>query len=61
MTGLLVGLLLGVGLFLIWWSCWVPEPGPARTGGRSSPLGRLGDDIVQAGFRGLGVRTLLVG
>lgn len=60
MTGLLLGLLLGLGLFLIWWSCWVPEArragGPTRVG----PLDRLSDEVVQAGFTGLSVRTLLV-
>jgi tight adherence protein B len=58
MTGLLLGLLLGVGLFLIWWSCWVPTPGTLRTR-PPGPLARLSDEVVQAGFAGLSVRTLL--
>ncbi len=59
MNGLLVGLTLGVGLFLVWWSCWVPVPGdgPRR---RPAALRRLSDEVVQAGFAGLTVRTLLV-
>ncbi|WP_299442609.1 type II secretion system F family protein [uncultured Phycicoccus sp.] len=59
MNGLLVGLTLGVGLFLVWWSCWVPLPGdgPRR---RPAALRRLSDEVVQAGFVGLTVRTLLV-
>ena len=59
MTGLLLGLLLGLGLFLIWWSFWVPAPRGPRTAKRIGPLGRLSDEIVQAGFAGLSVRTLL--
>ena len=58
MTGLLLGLLLGLGLFLIWWSCWVPGARLPRRR-RAGPLDRLSDEIVQAGFAGLSVRTLL--
>ena len=58
MTGLLLGLMLGVGLFLIWWSCWVPTPGTSRRR-PPGPLARLSDEVVQAGFAGLSVRTLL--
>lgn len=60
MTGLLVGLTLGVGLFLIWWSCWVPEPGGGSPPRQPAPVRRLSDEVVQAGFAGLTVRTLLV-
>jgi tight adherence protein B len=59
MTGLLLGLLLGIGLFLIWWSCWVPTPRDAQKVRHIGPLVRLSDEIVQAGFAGLSVRTLL--
>lgn len=59
MIGLLLGLVLGVGLFLVWWSCWVPAPRPPATTTRRGPLDRLSDEIVQAGFAGLSVRTLL--
>ena len=59
MTGLLLGLLLGLGLFLVWWSCWVPTEPPVPGAARSGPLDRLSDEIVQAGFLGLSVRTLL--
>jgi tight adherence protein B len=57
-TGLLLGLTLGVGLFLVWWSCWVPAPRPARSR-RPGPWARFGDELVQAGFAGLSPRTLL--
>ena len=59
MTGVLLGLLLGVGLFLVWWSCWVPSERPAPRAQRPGPFDRLSDEIVQAGFAGLSVRTLL--
>ncbi len=52
MTGLLLGLLLGLGLFLVWWSCWVPPERPVRRAHRAGPLDRLSDEIVQAGFAG---------
>ena len=61
MTGLLLGLLLGLGLFLVWWSCWVPAERPVPRAHRAGPLDRLSDEIVQAGFQGLSVRTLLSG
>ena len=59
MTGLLLGLLLGAGLFLIWWSCWEVEPSPesADTGPRW--LRRIGDDIAEAGYEALSTRMLL--
>ncbi len=58
---MLLGLLLGLGLFLVWWSCWVPAPPTRSSRRRSGPLDRLSDEIVQAGFAGLSVRTLLAG
>ena len=58
MSGPLLGLTLGVGLFLVWWSCWVPSPRPVATRA-PGPLTRLSDEVVQAGFAGLSVRTLL--
>lgn len=59
MTGLAIGLAAGVGLFLIWWSCWVPTPRPVRPARPPGPVARLADEIVQAGFAGLTVRSLL--
>lgn len=48
--GRLVGLLLGVGLFLIWWSCWVdPEPAAAPVANRGGLLDRARDLLAQAG------------
>ena len=58
MTGLGLGLLLGAGLFCVWWSCWVPEPDgrPAsETDLASVPL------TIGQGADSDGVPTRLVG
>ena len=48
--GGLVGLLLGVGLFLVWWSCWVdPEPEVDPVAHRGGPFDRVRDLLAQAG------------
>jgi tight adherence protein B len=58
MTGLVVGLLAGAGVFLIWWASWVPEAAPAR---RPSALAsRLGDLLVQADLPSLSIRALVL-
>ncbi|MBG6223693.1 tight adherence protein B [Arthrobacter sp. CAN_A2] len=51
-----VGVGLGVGLFLIWWSCWER---PAR--GRRAPTRRqpLGDLLLRAGVERVSARGLL--
>lgn len=60
MTGVTLGLLLGAGLFLIWWSCWVPDA-QDRVGRRhSGVVARLEDELVQAGFVGSSARALVV-
>ncbi|ANS80564.1 Flp pilus assembly protein TadB [Serinicoccus hydrothermalis] len=53
------GLVLGLGLASIWWSFWprAQRVGPRR--GRRR-LERLQDQIVLAGLRGLGARTLVI-
>ena len=58
MAGLVTGLLLGAGLFCIWWSLWPSEPTrpPRRPGLRE----RLTDELVQAGVLGVTARGLLV-
>jgi tight adherence protein B len=60
MTGLLLGLLLGCGLFCIWWSMWVPVPRPERHRARATMADRLRDALVQAGYESMGVRSLVV-
>lgn len=58
MTGVLVGLLLGCGLFLIWWSAW-PQEERTHTRQESKIIRRLRDDLAQAGYRGIGPMGLL--
>ncbi len=63
--GVLVGLALGVGLFCVWWSCWVPEPGqggPDARGARSgtSPVPRLRRRLVEAGMPAVSPAALVV-
>ncbi|MFI8527964.1 type II secretion system F family protein [Promicromonospora sukumoe] len=67
--GVVVGLLLGTGLFCVWWSFWTPTP---RASGRVTWQMRTRDLLTQAGAPsvtpamlvgscvGLGVVTLLV-
>jgi tight adherence protein B len=57
MTGVLDGLLLGAGLFCIWWSFW-PAP-PRRVPGRPGLGPRLADELAQAGVRGVSARGLM--
>lgn len=58
--GVVVGLLLGSGLFLVWWSCWtvpeVPQTAPARPG----PWDRLAETLRQAGFEAVSPQSLVV-
>lgn len=51
MTGALLGLLLGAGLFCLWWSWW-PRPQRLRSTRRAAALLRLGDELIQAGWSG---------
>lgn len=59
MRGPLLGLLLGVGLFCIWWSTWVPDASATVRARRPGLTDRLQDDLVQAGYDGMGPRSLL--
>lgn len=73
MTGIVVGLAFGTGLFCIWWSMWPAQPKTAKAS-RIRPIERLRDEIAQAGYlsltpvnvivascvAGLGVFVLLV-
>ena len=58
MTGVLVGAILGAGVFLIWWSCW-PREERQRVQRESRVTRGLADDLAQAGYRGIGPRLLL--
>ncbi len=58
MTGVGVGLVLGIGLFCIWWSFWPRQestPSPRKAG----PASRLSDELAQAGFDAMTWRSLL--
>jgi tight adherence protein B len=57
--GLLLGLALGTGLFCIWWSCWVPGEAATPRRKRGGLIDRLQDELVQAGYEGMGPRGLL--
>lgn len=61
MTGIVVGLLFGTGLFCIWWSFWVRDANPGRQPEPPALIRRLRDDLVQAGYPTITPRTLLVG
>jgi tight adherence protein B len=55
--GSVVGLLLGAGMFAVWWACWSDEPRrPAR---RSSWSDRTADLLVQAGVAGVSPGALV--
>jgi len=59
--GLAFGLVAGLGLFSVWWSCWsVDDSARADQAQRRRRLDRLSDDLVLAGAAGLGVWRLLV-
>ncbi|PRY62842.1 tight adherence protein B [Knoellia remsis] len=61
MTGVVLGLVFGTGLFLIWWSFWVREQDPDRTKEPPRLIRVLRDELVQAGFASTSARTLLLG
>lgn len=58
MTGPVLGLLLGAGLFCIWWSFWPRTPAPAKPR-RTTLRDRVSDDLVQAGMPQVGVGLLV--
>ncbi|MFC7489416.1 MULTISPECIES: type II secretion system F family protein [unclassified Knoellia] len=61
MTGIVVGLLLGTGLFCIWWSFWPRDENPSRQPEPPTLIRVLRDDLVQAGYPTVTPRMLLVG
>ncbi|MHB8187237.1 MAG: type II secretion system F family protein [Dermatophilaceae bacterium] len=58
MTGVAVGLVLGIGLFCIWWSFWPRQESPAAPR-KAGPVSRLSDELAQAGFDAVTWRSLL--
>lgn len=59
MNGVLIGMMLGAGLFSIWWSCWAPEAGGRQRQRVPRLVDRLHDDLVQAGFESVRPRGLV--
>ena len=53
--GVLVGLVLGLGLFFVWWSCWEHDAATRRTSARRA---RAQDLLVQAGAGSVTPRAL---
>ena len=60
MTGLLLGLMLGVGLFLVFWSTWVPDADPVAGHRDARLVRRLRDDLAQAGHEGMRPSTVVL-
>jgi tight adherence protein B len=60
-TGVVPGLVLGTGLFCVWWSFWVRDEDPDRTPEPPKLMRVLRDELVQAGYPTVTARTLLVG
>ncbi|WP_088288891.1 type II secretion system F family protein [Kineosporia sp. A_224] len=60
--GVVVGLLLGAGLFLVWWSCWVPDDAGAADDappGSRGPSARLRETLLQAGIEAVSPAALV--
>lgn len=60
MNGTVLGLVLGLGLFCIWWSFWTRSEQPVENR-RVSVTDRLRDEITQSGWAGVTVTRLLIG
>ena len=58
MVGVGLGLVLGLGLFFIWWSFW-PRQEPSEDRRRSGLVARLSDELAQAGFEAMTPRGLV--
>lgn len=56
MTGVVVGLMLGTGLFCIWWSTW---PRTERAPREARVMPRLRDELAQAGHHNISPHVLL--
>ena len=58
MLGVGLGLVLGLGLFFIWWSFW-PRRESSGAPRRTGMVSRLSDELAQAGFDAVTPRSLL--
>jgi len=57
-TGVGIGLVLGIGLFCIWWSFW-PRPEPSVAPRKAGLAIRLSDELAQAGYDAVTPGSLL--
>ncbi|GAA1885913.1 type II secretion system F family protein [Lapillicoccus jejuensis] len=60
MGDLVIGLLLGAGLFCVWWSFWPQEPAGPRSR-RPGPMARLREETLQAGLTSLSAGNVVAG
>ena len=58
MVGVSLGLVLGIGLFCIWWSFW-PRQQASGASRKSGLVSRVSHELAQAGFIALTPRSLL--
>jgi tight adherence protein B len=58
MVGVGVGLVLGIGLFCVWWSFW-PRQESSAAPRKAGVVTRLSDELAQAGYEAVTVRSLL--
>jgi tight adherence protein B len=58
--GVLLGLLLGCGLFCVWWSTWAQSPEAARAPRPLPVVTLVSEELKQAGLNGVGPRALFV-
>ncbi|MCS6710990.1 type II secretion system F family protein [Brachybacterium sp. EF45031] len=59
MAGAALGLMLGIGLFCLWWSAWEREPGARREGHVPALLQNLADDLRTVGLSTVSPMALL--
>jgi tight adherence protein B len=57
-VGVGVGLVLGIGLFCVWWSFW-PRPESSAAPRKAGIVTRLSDELAQAGYEAVTPRSLL--
>lgn len=56
--GVLLGLLLGLGLFSMWWACWREDEEPDRRPRSDTWSDRVHDDLVTVGLTGVPVAAV---
>jgi tight adherence protein B len=56
--GVVAGMLLGAGVFCVWWACWAPSPPRSRR--RGGRYDRSRDTLAQAGLESVTPQALAV-